>query len=98
MASVLMGRFLTTLAQGSEAEALENLKLCEAAAGFADACMAGALDHCKVLDQGAAGSSRPLEVAARKGYSNILERLLALGADPTLPVEVRELSSRTRHF
>lgn len=83
MGQNLMASFLSTLASGTQQEALQALQLCKEAPGFEVACMAGALDACKILDQ-ADGHSRPLEVACRKGFAEVVDSLLTLGSDPTL--------------
>ena len=84
----VMAAFLSALVSANqESFALEKLELCLASPGFRTACSDGLLDHCHVTDP-KGNVSRPLELAARRGYTSVVSELLALGASPALHSQV----------
>lgn len=84
----VMAAFLSAVVSANqESFALEKLELCLASPGFRTACSDGLLDHCHVTDP-KGNVSRPLELAARRGYTAVVSELLALGASPALHSQV----------
>eukprot|EP00892_Ulva_mutabilis_P002193 jgi/Ulvmu1/11975/UM082_0054.1 len=79
----VMAAFLSALVSATEAYALDRLNTCIAAPGFQEACSDGLLDHCQVTDP-KGNVSRPLELAARRGFTAVVSELLQLGASPAL--------------
>lgn len=84
----VMAAFLSALVSATEAYALDRLNTCIAAPGFQEACGDGLLDHCQVTDP-KGNVSRPLELAARRGFTSVVSELLQLGASPALQAKVR---------
>ena len=84
----LMTAFLTAVADSPESDVLIALQKCREAAGFLEACKAGALDACRVV--GPRGTAvPPLHVAASRGLAACVKQLLDMGASPSLVAEVR---------
>lgn len=87
-AKEVMAAFLSALVSANqESFAIEKLELCLASPGFRTACSDGLLDHCHVTDP-KGNVSRPLELAARRGYTSVVSELLAQGASPALHSQV----------
>jgi hypothetical protein len=85
----VMAAFLSALVSpNQESFAVEKLELCLASPEFRRACSEGLLDHCHVTDS-KGNVSRPLELAARMGYTLVVSELLALGASPALHSQVQ---------
>lgn len=84
-----LAAFLSALVSANqELFAAEKLQQCLGSPGFKTACSEGLLDHCHVTDP-RGNVSRPLELAARRGYTSVVSELLALGASPALHSHVR---------
>jgi hypothetical protein len=86
-----MAAFLSALVfPNQESFAVQKLELCLASPDFRRACLEGLLNHCHVTDS-KGNVSRPLELAARMGYTSVVSELLALGASPALKSQVQSM-------